>query len=289
VATNDFREPASAQAARSLDADTRLDGAGGRYTATLSPAWRIWGPSGGYLAAIALRAAGREAALPRPASFSCQFLGVAAFAPAEVRVEALRRGRAAELFRVTLHQAGRQFLEAQVWTTAAKDGLEHDFAPPPAVLAPEQLDDVETLLRDVTRSRHAFWQNLERRPVDWQPPDARTVRAPIGRNWLRFRPEARFDDPFLDAARPLILIDTLGFPALTQHHLDLTGWTAPSLDVAVQFHRPASGSAWLLAEACADVAQAGLASHRVRVWSRDGALVASGGGQLLFRRVGPGA
>jgi len=271
----------------SLDADTRLDGADGRYTVTLSPAWRIWGPNGGYLAAIALRAAGREAALPRPASFSCQFLGVAEFAPAEVRVEALRRGRAAELFRVTLHQAGRQFLEAQVWTTAAGEGLEHDFAPPPEVPDPERLDDVDTLLRGTARTPHAFWGNLERRPVGWQPPDARTAREPVGRNWLRFRPDACFDDPFLDAARPLILIDTLGFPALTQHHLDLTGWVAPSLDVAVQFHRPASGSAWLLAEARTDVSQAGLAGHRTRVWSRSGALVASGGGQLLFRRVGP--
>jgi len=273
----------------SLDTDTRLAGGSGRYTATLSPDWRIWGPNGGYLAAIALRAAGLEAAIRRPAAFSCQFLGVAEFAPAEVEVTALRRGRAAELFRVTMRQGHKQFLEAQVWTAADGGGLAHDFAPLPDVPPPDALDDVETLLRGTDHKPHAFWRNLERRPVGWQPPDARTVREPVGRNWLRFKPDARFEDPFLDAARPLILLDTMGFPALTQHHLDMAGWVAPSLDVAVQFHRPASDSEWLFVEARTDLAESGLAGFRARVWAQRGGLVASGGGQLLFRRVGPGA
>jgi len=39
-----------------LDHDTTPSGADGRYTIVLSGDWRIWGPNGGYLAAIALRA-----------------------------------------------------------------------------------------------------------------------------------------------------------------------------------------------------------------------------------------
>ena len=40
--------------------DTRVEPVSdepGRYRATLSPKWAVWGPNGGYVAAIALRAA----------------------------------------------------------------------------------------------------------------------------------------------------------------------------------------------------------------------------------------
>jgi hypothetical protein len=41
--------------------------------------WEIWGPNGGYVAAIALRAAGAATHLRRPASFACHFLSVGEF------------------------------------------------------------------------------------------------------------------------------------------------------------------------------------------------------------------
>jgi hypothetical protein len=78
----------------SLDEATRLDGDAGRYSIQLDDAWEIWGPSGGYLAAIALRAAGRCAEILRPASFYCHFLSSPAFAGVELAVETLKRGSA---------------------------------------------------------------------------------------------------------------------------------------------------------------------------------------------------
>ena len=110
-------------------------------------------------------------------------------------------------------------------------------------------------------------------------------RAPRVCCWYRFRPDARFDQPFLEAARALILIDTLSWPAACQAHDMGNPWMAPSLDVSVRFHRAPPYSEWLLLEARADVATEGLIGFASRVWDEDGRCLASGGGQLLCRRA----
>ena len=76
-----------------LERDTELSGKDGHYTAELSRDWEIWGPNGGYLSAIALRAAGAVAKIRRPASFAGQFLRVAEFGKVDVRVSVPRAGR----------------------------------------------------------------------------------------------------------------------------------------------------------------------------------------------------
>jgi acyl-CoA thioesterase-2 len=267
-----------------LAEDTSLTGGEGRYNATLSPDWKIWGPNGGYIAAIALRAAGRESKLARPASFACQFLDVGAFDTADVRVEARRRGRAAEAFGVTLEQAGRRLLEAQVWTVGAPlDGLAHDASSAPSVPDPEQVPPLVQILRPEDPPPHAFWQNVDRRPIDWMRPEERGASAPRICGWNRFQPRARFDDPFLDAARSLILIDTFSWPAVRMAYPEQPRFMAPSLDVSVQFHALAPASEWLLCEARAEIARDGLIGFQARVWSQERQLLASGGGQLLCR------
>jgi acyl-CoA thioesterase len=268
-----------------LDSDTRLDGAGGHYRAQLSPDWKIWGPNGGYLAAIALRAAGAESRLPRPASFACQFLGVGRFDSVEVHVEVLRRGRGAEALRVAIEQEGRSLLSAQVWTVGEAAGPELPGSVAPTVAPAEQLASLEELLGPEQGSVHPFWGNLERRPTEWVPPAERRPGEPCFRSWFRFRPQARFDDPFLDAARALILLDTMSWPAYRAGHPDEPSFIAPSLDVAAQFHELAPGSDWLLCETHADVARDGLIGYRSRVWSSGRRLLASGGGQLLCRSL----
>jgi acyl-CoA thioesterase II len=266
----------------SLDADTRLVGDGDHFSATLSEDWRIWGPNGGYVAAIALRAAGRASRFRRPVSFACQFLGVGDFAPADVSVTTLRSARTAESLRVTLAQSDRAILEAQVWTSDAMTGLEHDFAPMPDVPKPAALRPFEEL--EPPRSTFPFWMNLEGRPTDWIPRDEWKPGAPRLRCWYRFRPDACFDDRYLEAARALILIDTLSWPAACRAHYEAENpWVAPSLDVAVRFHRAPPYSEWLLIEGSADVATEGLIGFHNRAWDEAGRLVASGGGQLLCR------
>ena len=69
-----------------LDRDTAVVGEGGRYTATLSDDWEIWGPNGGYIGAILLRAAGASTDLPVPASLAVHYLARGSFEEVQLQV-----------------------------------------------------------------------------------------------------------------------------------------------------------------------------------------------------------
>ena len=103
--------------------------------------------------------------------------------------------------------------------------------------------------------------------------------------WARFVPTARFADPWVDACRLLIPIDTMGWPAASQAHAyqEPLATVAVTVDLSVGFHRPADDE-WLLAEATAPLAAGGLVAATGRVWDRSrGALLASGGQTMLCR------
>ncbi|MDX2170177.1 MAG: thioesterase family protein [Deltaproteobacteria bacterium] len=265
---------------------TAVEGGDGRFTARLSPDWEIWGPNGGYVAAIALRAAGAGTPLRRPASFSAHFLSVAEFGQVELSVTTLRAARRAASLRVAMTQQERPILEALVWVVDdALAGLAHDDTAKPDVPAPDRLRSIEELVPEADRrQRFKFWDNLEVRPTTaWIPWPDRRPGPPRWCEWYRLRPRATFDDPFTDAARALLLIDTMTWPAACQPHLPDSGYVAPSLDVSVRFHAAAPAAEWLLCEAAAPIARHGLIGGAAHVWSPDGALLASGGGQLLCR------
>jgi acyl-CoA thioesterase-2 len=273
-----------------FEVDTRLEGGAGRYTASLSPDWEIWGPNGGYLAAIALRAAGREAGIQRPASFSGHFLSVARFEPVDVHVRTIRRGRRSESMHVEMRQEAKPILQAIVRTAVDGPGLEHDAAVAPDVPDPEKLRNFEEL-RPGEPPFYPFWQNLEGRPLWPERHDAEPrPYEPVLQEWFRFRPTPTFDDPFVDASRLLLLLDTMSWPAAAMPHPGRP-YQAPNLDVSAWFHRIDPGSAWLLIDLECPVAEGGLMGTTGRVWSRDRRLLASGGAQLMCvpDRSTPGA
>lgn len=261
-----------------FERDTRVVGSDGLYRIELSSDWDIWGPNGGYLAAVALRAIGEEAQIRRPATFSAHYLSVARFDAVDIEVATLRRGRRSESFRVSIRQEGKPILEGLAWTAAERDGLVHDAAKAPGVPAAQDLKSSDELVRD-DRPRFPFWDNLEQRPTKWDPRNPPEPTDPESIGWYRFRPRATFDDPFVDAARALLLIDTMIWPAAWHHHVP-DNYYAPSLDVVAWFHRGAPGSEWLLCEARSPLAEAGLIAGTSRVWTTDGSLMASGGAQL---------
>ncbi len=98
-------------------------------------------------------------------------------------------------------------------------------------------------------------------------------------------PTHTFSDPWVDACRSLILVDLQSWPSASRAHAPGHEFIAPSLDLYVAFHDPRPDSEWLLADGCSPIAQDGLMAWNGRLWAEDGALVATGAGQMLCRRV----
>jgi acyl-CoA thioesterase len=249
----------------------------GRYGAELSDAWEIWGPNGGYLAAIALRAAGEAAQIKRPSSFYCHFLSSPAFAAVELEVTVLKRGRRAESLQVAMSQEGRPVLQAMVKTLAEAPGHRHRHLQAPDVARPEGLQSYEQLLAPERRPPFKFWENVERRPVDQLA--SSEPAEPVLREWTRYRPTACFADPFVDAARALILLDTYGFPAAWQRFRSME-YLAPNLDTSAWFHDFSPDCEWLLVDHACTVADHGLMAVDGKVWDADGRLLATGAAHL---------
>lgn len=265
--------------------DTAVSGSNGRYRAELSPAWEVWGPLGGYVAAVALRAAGAETALARPASFSCAFLSMARFGEVEISVDTLRRGRRSHALALRMEQEGRLILAGQAWAVdSGMKGFEHDFAQAPDVPAADRLRSFSELADDYDQW-YPLWQTVEGKPVEWRqgPSD------PTWHCWMRLNETpALHADPWLDAARTAMWMDLMMWNGAIPPHFSADGprpleYLAPNLDLACTFHAAAPEPEWLLCEAHAPVAAEGIVGCQGRVWTPTGALTATGTSTLFCR------
>lgn len=261
-------------------ADTAVERRGpGRYRAVLSPDWAVWGPNGGYVAAIALRAALAESRLPRPASFHCHFLAVGEFAPVEIAVAPLGGSKRAESLRVDVVQDGRALLAASVWTADDElTGYAHDFAEAPAVPRPDALRGYQELAGEEYAQWYPIWRSIEGRPLRWREPPGR----PEWQTWLRFT-GTEVASREADAIRQLFWLDFPGWNATTAAHAWPFRWLTPNLDLSVQFHAFAPGSAWMLADGTVPLARDGLLGCTSRLWGEDGRLLATGTSKHLCR------
>jgi acyl-CoA thioesterase II len=274
-----------------LGADTAVRGGDGVYAATLSRDWEIWGPMGGYVVAVALRAAGAHSRFDRPASVVAHYLGVAGFGSVQLTTTTMRAAKKAESVRVSVTQDDRPVLETLVWAVADDlPELEHDVSElPDAAGRPLDHPTVQERL-DAAGSEEArpyrFWENFEARPVHWVDDwERREAGAPEWLEWLRFVPEPDTRDPWVDAARLAILVDVGSWPAVTRHHVDTNDLYAPSIDLACHFHRFRPDAGYLLARGSSPSGAEGLVTSHQSVWAEDGTFLASGISQLLCRPV----
>lgn len=269
-----------------LSHDTEVTGSDGAYRAQLSPEWSFWELNGGYVSSVALRAAGAESPLPRPAAFYCHYLKAAKPGDVEINVHTLRLSKRTHSLRVSLTQSERLVMEALVWTVDDElPGVQHDLAVMPEVAPPEELRSQEEIHAG-EEAPFPFWKNIEQRPITWQGRwDERPQQHPLWRSWQRFRPQATFDDLYVEAGRAMILIDTMLYPAAALAHPGVMPFVAPSMDLAVRFHQFAPHSEWLLSSTESPIATEGLIGGYAAVWSPDGRLLATGGQQMIVQMV----
>ena len=253
-----------------------------RWVTTLRKDWALWGPAGGYLTGLALRAAGEATEFNRPVSLSCHFLRVAKFEQVVLDVQSLRSGRRSEILRVDMSQGDKLIFTATVWVAdEGNTGMEHDYTEQLNIPPPETLKSNEELYPD--RPMHPFMKRFEQRPTDPIPEGDVEPRAPQMTGWYRFRPRATANTNFIDAIRPILLLDTFSWLATYPAHpaSGPSPWIAPNLDYYYRFHRTTINEEWLYMKNNANIAHDCLIAADGEIRNLKGQLLVTGSSQLL--------
>ena len=197
----------------------RVDGGDGRYTAVPSEDWRIWGPMGGYMASIALRAPAAAEVTPGllPVTFSCQYFSPARFEEVDIDVTVRRAVKRTAAVAMSISQGGKPVLDAQSWFAAEADNVVHDHAPAPPARSPRRSQaDLGVRHRRIAVPVLA---ELRRQAVDV---DRRLGNFPGDKpewaEWVMFQPQASFEDPVMEACRLVLIVDLPSYPAASRAH-----------------------------------------------------------------------
>jgi acyl-coenzyme A thioesterase PaaI-like protein len=255
-------------AGNGFDLATAVEGGPERFTARVDPGWTVAGrPNGGYLLAVAARAALQAAGQPHPLAVSGHFLAPAELGAAELEVVRLRAGRSLATTRVTLIQEGAARLAALV--TAGR--IDPDPAPGwrrdhgPAGLAPVE----ECLPARAELPGGLPVGLLHHLELRIDPATAGWVAGRPGgsldmRGWVRFADGRPAD--------PLALLQMADALPPSSFDLGLPGW-APTVALSVYVRGlPAPG--WLGCVVRGQLWQGGWFDEQAEVWDSAGRLVA---------------
>ncbi len=202
--------------------------------------------------------------------------------PIEFGVERLRDGRSFSARRVHAYQRNQPILSLIASFQDEQDGLEHAEKMPEGLPGPEDCPEIRDVLAGSDNPHVTEWIN--KRPFDVRP-----VEHPLYYNTpedrelthqhVWFRTSAPFgDDPVLNAAALAYASDyNLLEPPLRRQGLN---WTTPglrvaSLDHAMWWHRRVRVDEWMLYVQESPAAQGGRGLGYGRIFSRDGALLAT--------------
>jgi acyl-CoA thioesterase len=260
--------------------DTAVEHGDGQFLARIDPEWCVWSPNGGYLIAIALRAAQLVTVFPRPLSLACHFLSVPAVGDARLTVTVLRRARTAESLLVSMFQQDRAILSVMLWAGEPVSGYEHTDVRMPDVPPLDRL--TPTPIIEGLPGFQSLWKNLEHRPCGPLHWERNSPADPRQRDWVRLRDFNPSADAFIEAGRYSLLLDAFTWPAAAHAHVGDPRFIAPTLSLSIDFHRWTE-SAWLLSDAHSPRAHAGTIAIHNRVWSPSGDLLATANATLLCR------
>jgi hypothetical protein len=297
-----------------FDRDTAVAAVGdGRWRATVDDSWGTGhSPNGGFLAAVAARAAAAAAGRPDPLSVTAHFLRATAPGDVDVDVEVVRRGRALATVAARLHQDGAERLRL-----LAAVG---DLAPPaagdpaagaPAAVAPAAGGPVagDVPARGAPAVGPGGGAGVGRVPpplaaledcVPGHPDLHGGVPVPLGRHldlrfdpaavgWSQGRPSGRGELAawvrFADGRPPdpyalLFVVDALPPSA---YDLGVRGWV-PTVELTVHVHaRPVPG--WLRLWLRTTVRAGGYLEEDAEVWDADDRLVATARQMAMCRNT----
>jgi acyl-CoA thioesterase len=272
-----------------FDTDTALEDAGpGRWCAWAPEHWFVArGPNGGYLAALAARAA--EAAAGRPLrSLSLHFVAAPAVGPIDVAVTLEREGRTYTAASIRLEQEGAPMtLALATLGELPAEGAEWDAAPAPEATPLSQSQRIPPDQANVP----AFMRNYDMRWADVTSPGDPSLRGSDGETgfivpgsggWIRTSEPRLLDAPLIvamtDAWAPAAFIALGRFAA------------APTLDLTIHIRRPLppAGMApedFVLGRFTSRLSVAGVWEEDGDLWTPDGRLIAQSRQLALIREL----
>jgi acyl-CoA thioesterase len=262
--------PTQTAAGGAFDLATAVHGDRGSWTATIDPGWGVGDrPNGGYLLALAARAALRTVEHPHPLAVSAHFLSPPRPGPAELATDRLRSGRSLSTARVTLVQEGTPRLEALVTAGRLEPAAEPAWAAPGG---PPDLPPVEACLPGQPDLPNGVRVGLlDHLDIRLDPGTAGWFRGrPSGRlemrGWVRFHDRRPPD--------PLALLQAVDALPPASFEIGMDGW-APTVELTVLVRDlPAAG--WLACALHGRLWQGGWFDEEAEVWDARGRLVAQG-------------
>jgi acyl-CoA thioesterase len=238
------------------------------FTATVDPGWTVGSrPNGGYLLALATRAALAVGGQPHPLAVSAHFVAPPSPGPADLRVRLLRSGRSVANTRVTVLQGGQPRLEALV----SAGRLERDDRPDwTADAEPPEMAPVEECVRGQAElpggMRVAILEHIDIRldpsTVGWLKGDPSGKLQMLG--WVRFSDNRPPD--------PLALLQAVDALPPASFELGITRW-APTVEMSV-YTRALPADGWLRCIVRGKLLQGGWFDEEAEVWDEHGRLVA---------------
>jgi len=251
-----------------FDRDTAPESLGeGRYRVAFEPEWFILrGPNGGIVAATIVRAMRAELGSDERAlrSLAVHYPGAPAEGPAEVHVRVERAGRSLSTVSARLEQDGRVMaLALAAFSVPFGAATEYDHARPPDVPAPEAIEatpdrGVEPL---------PFVANFEFHPAIGPRPLSGEGDRPITGGWVRLAEERPLDEALV------VAYADAWWPAPFSVVARTGG--APTIDLTVHVRAPLPREHDdVLIEVGSDVLRDGFFEEDVRLWARDGTLLA---------------
>jgi acyl-coenzyme A thioesterase PaaI-like protein len=241
---------------------------GGGVTAVLDPGWDVGGNvlNGGYLLAVAARAAVLDSPHPHPVALAASYLRATGPGPVTLDVLPGPAGRTLAHATVTLRGPDGPSLAVQATTATLGDDAPLWCAPPPDAAPVERcLASDGTVAGRPTKEvglRHRVETRLDPATAGWL--DGRPSGEPVMRAWVRLADGAE-PDPF-----SLVLFADVLPP--TSWAMGRYGW-APTVQLQVLVRAlPAPG--WCLVEARANEVAGGWLDEDYRIWDATGRLVA---------------